>query len=175
MPTTAASSSSVPESSYAVELHCGEPVSLSAASSADLYANAVQLVTTAEYNSNSPQWQFPLSEVQQEYLQALAGDYVRVSLAQPLPLTNFGGHVSVLQIIVRVSPHKMDWRSQYPDHFMDSLFAIDEQHKVIGYALYRGVTRFKLFSVIAAIPNNTCHVPPREVIQSVLDRDRSGH
>jgi hypothetical protein len=41
-----------------------------------------------------------------------------------------------------------DWRSKYPDHFDDSLFTLDENGAVVGYALYSGLDVFALARAI---------------------------
>jgi hypothetical protein len=154
---------------YMVELHCGKPVALTDAIAAELYAKAVQFVMSAEQNSNNPQWKFPRSEVQQEYLEALTSDYVRVSIAEPLRMKTRGGDVRALQIVIRISPHAADWRSRYEDHFTDSLFTIDESGEAVGYALYAGIAAYRLLAVVAEIPNHSCRIPPISDLRRVLD------
>jgi hypothetical protein len=154
---------------YVVELYCGKPISMTDASAAQLYGKAVQLVMSAEQNSNDAQWNFPQSEVDQEYVEALASDYVRVSMANPLRIETRGGDVRALQIVVRISPHPPEWRSRYADHFTDALFTIDENGKTIGYALYTGVAAYRLFAAVADIPNHSCRIPPSSELRRVLD------
>lgn len=152
------------------ELHCGGAVVLSDTSAAELNDKAMQLVGSSEHNSVGPDWGFPLSEVQEEYRYALESDYLRISAVPAFQLATRGGNVSAQQILIRISPHASDWRSRYPDHFSDSVFTLDEQGTVAGYALYSGVAIYRLLAVIAGIPNNACRIPPRSELQRVLER-----
>jgi hypothetical protein len=153
---------------YIVELHCGKPIALTDAFAAALYSKAVQFVMSAEQNSNDARWNFPPSEVRQEYREALASDYVRVLMTKPVRIATRGGDVHALQIVIRISPHSPDGRFQYADHFTDALFTVDENGKAVGYALYAGVAAYRLFAVVADIPNHSCRIPPRAELQRVL-------
>jgi hypothetical protein len=158
-------------SGYVVELHCGKSIALTGASALVLYEKAVQLVMSAEYNSKDAQWKFPQSEVQQEYLETLESDYVRVSTEKPLRIETRGGDVSALQIVIRLSPDSYG-RSRYADHFTDALFTLDGNRKAAGYALYSGVAEYSLFATIADIPSNACRIPPRSELQRILGTAR---
>jgi hypothetical protein len=50
-----------------VELFCGKNLPVSAHWSAILAETARKLLDSSEYNSRSPNWHFPLSELQEEY------------------------------------------------------------------------------------------------------------
>jgi hypothetical protein len=158
-------------SGYIVELHCGKSIALTDASASVLYEKAVQLVMSAEYNSDDAQWKFPQSEVQQEYLETLESDYVRVSTAKPLRIETRGGDVSAVRIVIRISPDSYG-RSRYADHFTDALFTLDENRKVVGYTLYSGLAEYSLFATIADIPSSACRIPPRSELQRILGTAR---
>ena len=159
-----------PNSAPAVELHCGTQSQLSGESSAALKMRALQLLTSSQFNSDGPDWHFPLSEVQQEYSAAQASDYLRITLPTVEQIKTQGGTVSARRILVRLSPHVADARSRYPDHFVDSLFSIDAAGRQTGHALYSGTAFYQLLAVIADIPNNECRIPTRAQIRQVLDR-----
>lgn len=133
---------------YAVALHCGQPVPLDTAIVPEIDSWALALVRSSQGNSEGPKWVFPMSEVEQEYRDALTGDYLRVDLASVATITTLGGPARVSAIVVRLNPHSNDWRSRYPDHFVDSLFTINENGVVVGHALYSGQTLFGLFGAI---------------------------
>ncbi|HEX4050687.1 MAG TPA: hypothetical protein VHY19_07420 [Steroidobacteraceae bacterium] len=79
-----------------------------------------------------------MSEVEQEYRDALAGDYLRVDYGSLATIKTTSGIVYASAIVKSLDPLGPDWRSKYPDHFTDSVFTIDENGNVVGYGLYSG-------------------------------------
>src|SRR5438105_14277903 len=63
---------------FIVELACGIPFPLSPRSSALLAERTVTTLKSAEYNSLSPEWHFPASELHEEYQLAMPGQHRRV-------------------------------------------------------------------------------------------------
>jgi hypothetical protein len=133
---------------YTVTLQCGDPVPLNSSAVPSIYSWAIDLVRSSEGNSEAPGWVFPVSEVNQEYRDALDGDFLRVDLTPSAAITTLRGAVNVSTILVRLNPHSNNWRSKYPDHFMDSLFSVNPTGVVVGHALYSGAILYGLFGVV---------------------------
>jgi hypothetical protein len=143
----AAKELSIP-ATYTVSLQCSGPVRLSAAGVPEIYSWAIDLARSSQGNSEGPDWVFPISEVNQEYREALAGDYIRVDLTPLATITTLRGRVRVSAIVVRLDPSPNNWRPKYPDHFVDSLFTINEAGVVVGHALYSGQILSGLYGAI---------------------------
>jgi hypothetical protein len=140
---TAANAQS-PADAYEVTLHCAGPITLKTAAIAAVYSWAARLVSSSQNNSDAPEWLFPKWEVQQEYRDALSGDYLRVDFASSTTIDTMGGVIHVSAIVLGLDSSGPDWRSKYPDHFTDALFTIDESGTVVGHALYSGADAFAL-------------------------------
>ena len=74
-------------------------------------------------------------------------------------ITSRSGALGVREIIVRLSSEARD--HPFPDHFVDSVFAIDDQEEVVGYALYSGTKVIQLWRAVteAIGDTNICRVP----------------
>jgi hypothetical protein len=128
-----------PPDPYTVTLHCNRPLSLNVAAIPAIYSWAVRLVSSSQDNSGAPDWAFPMWEVNQEYRDALSGDYLRVDLGSLATIKTMAGVVHASAIVLGLDSSGPNWRSKYPDHFSDSLFTIDENGIVVGHALYSGL------------------------------------
>jgi hypothetical protein len=126
-------------SDYTVTLHCDRSIALNPAAIPTIHSWALRLVSSSQENSDEPRWAFPIWELEQEYLDALSGDYLRVDFAALTTISTVGGVVHARAIVMRIDPLGPDWRSKYPDHFDDALFTIDENGAAVGYALYSGL------------------------------------
>jgi hypothetical protein len=124
---------------YTVTLHCDRPEPLDPAGIRAIYSWALRLVSSSQSNSAAPTWDFPRSEVEQEYRAALSGDYLRIDLPSLAVVKTMGGVVHVRAVVKNLDPLSPDWRLKYTDHFDDSLFTIDESGAVVGYSLYSGL------------------------------------
>jgi hypothetical protein len=124
---------------YTVTLHCDRPAHLDPAGVRTIYSWALRLVSSSQSNSASPDWKFPISEIEQEYRDALSGDYLRIDFPSIATVKTKDGVVHVRAIVKSLDPLAPDWRLKYPDHFDDSLFTIDGSGTVVGYALYSGL------------------------------------
>jgi hypothetical protein len=147
LPLIAANAQS-PTAAYTVTLHCGRPIPLNTAAIPAIYSWALRLVSSSQGNSGAPDWAFPMWEVNQEYRDALSGDYLRVDFASLATIKTMGGVVHASAIVKGLDPLGPDWRSKYPDNFDDSLFTIDENGTVVGHALYSGLDVFALARAI---------------------------
>jgi hypothetical protein len=154
----AASTDVAGEAGFKVELTCVKALPLAAQSSAALAGKALTTVQSAEYNSLSPQWSFPVSELQAEYSDALSGPHVRV-LFDPVKSTDSrSGSLHLAEIIIRLGPEAR--HSAFPDRFVDSVFSIDDKGSMVGYALYSGSRVLELYRAVvqAAGSEDPCHL-----------------
>lgn len=133
-------------STFTVELTCGKNVPLSDQVSAVLGEKALELLQSSEANSDSPDWRFPISEVQQEFRGALASEHLRVMFVEIQTVGSAGGTLRVREIIVRLGPEGR--HTPLPDHFVDSLFTVDEKRKLVGHALYSGGRMIELWRAV---------------------------
>jgi hypothetical protein len=62
--------------------------------------------------------------------------------------TTLHGRAHVGAIVVRLDPSPSNRRAKYPDHFIDSLFTIDEAGGVVGHAPYSGQILSGLFGTL---------------------------
>jgi hypothetical protein len=124
---------------YTVTLHCDRPIALNPEAIPTIHSWATRLVSTSQANSAAPHWAFPMWELEQEYRDALSGDYLRVDFASLATISTIGGVVHASAVLKSLDPLGPDWRAKYPDHFADSLFTIDENGTVVGHALYSGL------------------------------------
>jgi hypothetical protein len=141
-----------------VELTCAKPLPVPAPSSATLSEDALLTVQSAEYNSLSPLWSFPVSELQAEYRQALASEHLRVRFAPAKPTDSHGGSLRVREIIVRLGSEAQ--HTAFPDRFVDSVFSIDDKGSLVGYALYSGARVLELYRAVvqATGSEDPCHL-----------------
>lgn len=133
-------------STFTVELTCGKNVPLSDQASAVLGESALELLQSSEANSHSPDWRFPISEVQQEFRGALASEHLRVMFVEIQTVGSPGGTLRVREIIVRLGPEAR--HAPLPDRFVDSLFTLDDQGKLVGHALYSGGRMIELWRAV---------------------------
>ena len=133
-------------SAFTVELTCGENVPLSGHASMLLGEKALELLRSSEANSESPDWRFPVSEVQQEFRGALDSEHLRVTFVEMQTVGSAGGTLRVREIIVRLGPEAR--HTPLPDRFVDSLFTIDDKGKLVGHALYSGGRMIDLWRAI---------------------------
>jgi hypothetical protein len=139
---------------YTVTLHCDHAVPLRPAGVPAIYSWARRLVASSQGNSDAPDWALPVWETEQEYRDALSGDYLRIDFASLDTISTIGGVVYVTAIVKGLDPLGPDWRSRYPDHFDDSLFTINEKGTVVAHAKYSGLDIFALNRTIErALPN----------------------
>jgi hypothetical protein len=141
-----------------VELTCGTALPLSAQSSATLAARALSSVQSSEYNSLSPLWSFPVSELEAEYRQALASQHLRVMFDRVKAAESRSGSLRIHEIIIRLGPEAQP--SAFPDRFVDSIFTIDDKGALVGYALYSGSQLVELYRAVlqATGSENPCHL-----------------
>jgi hypothetical protein len=152
--------SSVPTSqSVTVELTCGSHVALGSGSSAILYKGAQALVQSSESNSRLAGWHFPVSEVQEEFRGAIASNHLRVTFATVRTIESAGGPLPVREIIIRLGLEAT--HEPFADHFVDSLFTVDDKGKVVGHALYSGVRMIQIWRAVRDATGGTdeCKVP----------------
>jgi hypothetical protein len=145
---------------YKVELLCGQNLELTAHASAVLVEAARKLVESSEYNSHSPSWHFPMSELQEEYQRAVGSEQrLRVVFNPAEVIASQSGTLRVRELIVRLSLEARD--PPFPDQFVDSVFTIDEKAEVVGYALYSGAKVIHLWHAVAQVVGNThiCRIP----------------
>jgi hypothetical protein len=145
---------------YKVELLCGKNLELTAHASAVLAEAARKLLESSEYNSHSPSWRFPTSELQEEYQRAVGSEqHLRVVFNPAEVIASQSGTLRVREIIVRLSLEARD--PPFPDHFVDSVFTIDDKAEVVGYALYSGTKMIHLWRAVAQVVGNThiCRIP----------------
>jgi hypothetical protein len=144
---------------FTVELTCGTTSTVSSPSAAVLGASALELLESAEYNSHSANWHFPASELQEEYRRTLAGEHLRLIFDQPQTIESRSGMLRVQEIIIRLAGGARD--PPFPDHFVDSVFSIDDGGQVVGYALYSGMKAVELWRAIARATEGAtvCRVP----------------
>jgi hypothetical protein len=97
-------------------------------------------------------------EIEQEYRAALAGDYLRIDFGSLATIKTNGGIVYATAIVKTLDPIAPDWRSRYPDHFIEGLFTIDENGTVVGHAAYSGFDVVALNRVVerALAPSDAC-------------------
>jgi hypothetical protein len=125
--------------SYTVTLHCDAmTIPLVQTAVPAIYSWALRFVTSSEKSSKGADWEFPMQEVEQEYRDTLAGDYLRVDFDPLAAIKNKDGIVYATALVQKLDPLTPDWRSKYPDHFEDGLFTVDQDGAVVGYALYSG-------------------------------------
>jgi hypothetical protein len=134
---------------YTVTLQCNRAVLLKASALPAIHSWAVNLVSSSQFNSQTPDWNVPKWEVEQEYQDVLAGDHLQVDFAPIVTIKTMGGIVHVRAIVEGLDPERSDWRSKFPDHFDDSLFTLDEKGAVVGHALYSGFEVIALFRAIS--------------------------
>jgi hypothetical protein len=141
-----------------VELTCGRALPLSAQSSATLTARALSTVQSSEYNSLSPLWSFPASELQAEYQQALASQHLRVTFDPVKSTDSRSGSLRMREIIIRLGPEAQ--HTAFPDRFVDSIFTIDDKGALVGYALYSGSQVLELYRAVvqATGSEDPCHL-----------------
>lgn len=89
---------------YTVTLHCGLPIPLNPAKVPAIYSWALRLVSSSQRNSANPDWEFPLSEVEQEYRKALAGDYLRIDYESLATIKTTSGIVYASTIVKSLDP-----------------------------------------------------------------------
>ena len=144
---------------FTVELTCGTTLSVSALSGAELAETALNLLESSEYNSLSPSWHFPTSELQEEYHRTLAGQHLRLIFDQPQTIESRSGTLHVREVIIRLGAEPQ--RTQFPDHFVDSVFSIADTREVVGYALYSGTKVVELWRAAgrATGSDNVCRLP----------------
>ena len=146
---------------FIVELACGMPLPLSPRSSAVLAERTFTTLKSAEYNSLSPEWHFPASELHEEYQQAMAGQHLRVIFDGIQTMDSRGGLLRVREIIVRLGLESQ--HAPFPDHFVDSIFTIDDKGEIVGYALYSGPRVLELWRTVVQETGseNPCRLPTR--------------
>ncbi len=137
-----------PPATSTVTLHCGLPVPLNSAAIPAIRSWALQLISSSDGNSQAPDWSFPLSEVNQEYREAVSGDYLRVDFASRTTIKTRHGVVHAGAIVLGLDPAAPNWRAKYPDHFDDSLLTLDADGTVVGHALYSGLDAFAVARAI---------------------------
>ena len=107
-----------------LELHYGGEKALSERWVSKLYAKAVELLESSNFNSRAPLWQWNMAEVERQYRQTLAGNYLLISFQEPTKFTTTGGNVTVKEIIVGLPG--------------GALFTIDDEDRLVGHAKYSG-------------------------------------
>ena len=144
---------------FAVELTCGKTLPVSTSSSAILAESALKLVESSEYNSHSPRWHFPMSELQEEYHRALASAHIRVVFDQVQTMESRSGRLRMREVIIRLGPEGQ--ATPFPDRFVDSVFTIDDRGEVVGFALYNGVKAIALWRAVTQTTGseNACRLP----------------
>jgi hypothetical protein len=133
---------------YTVTVHCDRPIPLNRAGVPAIYSWALRLVASSQGNSDAPDWAFPIWELEQEYRNALSGDYLRINFASLVTIKPIRGVVHATAIVKGLDPLDSDWRSKYSDHFDDSLFTIDENGSVAGHVKYSGFDIVALYRTI---------------------------
>jgi hypothetical protein len=145
----AAASAQPGPAEYTVTLHCdARTIPLAQSDVPAIYSWALRFVTSSEESSKGPDWEFPMAEVEQEYSDTLAGDYLRIDFDPLAAIKNRDGIVYARALVQKLDPLSPDWRSKYADHFEDELFTIDQDGAVVGYALYNGYNGAALLRTI---------------------------
>jgi hypothetical protein len=150
-----------PATHYVVEVQCGQDFTVPAHWSTVLAETARKLVESSEYTSRSPSWHFPISELQAEYGRAITGDHLRVIFDSDQKISARDGTLLTAREIVVLLSDENQGSPSFPDRFVDSVFTLDDQRQVVGYALYSGIMAMKLWSAVAQMTGgtNTCHPP----------------
>ena len=141
-----------------VELSCGKSIALSPQSSALLAETALGALESSEYNSLSPTWHFPVSELRAEYSQALSGQHLAVTFTDVRAMQGRSGALRLRAILIRLGPEARP--SAFPDRFVDSIFSIDDKGELVGYALYSGSQVLDLYRAVvqATGGDDPCHL-----------------
>jgi len=112
---------------YTLELHFdGKP--LAQAWVEKLYAKAVEILESSNFNSRAPRWQWNMPEVHQQYRQTVAGKYLLISFKEPNKFTTVGGEVTAKEIIIGLNGRQ----------YASALFMIDDEDRLVGHAKYSG-------------------------------------
>jgi hypothetical protein len=112
---------------YTLELHFSDKP-LSQPWVEKLYAKAVEILESSNFNSRAPRWQWNMPEVHQQYRQTVAGKYLLISFEEPRKVTTIGGEVTAKEIIIGLNGRE----------YASALFTIDDEDRLVGHAKHSG-------------------------------------
>lgn len=93
-----------------------------------VYAKAVELLESSNFNSHAPRWSWNVSEVLEGYRKTVSGKYLLVSFREPRKLKTLGGEVIVREIVIGLNR---------PD-LASSLYTIDDEERIVAHTKYSG-------------------------------------
>jgi hypothetical protein len=133
---------------YLVKLHYGNEIVLNQPAVQTLYSNAVELLKSSNFNSSNPASRpqhMNISDIHEDYQDAISGKYLLVSFKEPQNKKTIGGEVSVGKIVVGLN-----------ENFgRNELFTIDDKGLVVSHAKYDGAIQLKLLQSVKKIASDT--------------------
>lgn len=129
---------------YTVTLRYGQPIALAPESVQVLYAKAVELLESSNFNSHAPRWEWNISQLHDDYRQSVAGKYLLISFPASQKIKSVGGELSVREIVIGLN------RSDYAS----SLFTIDDEGRIVGHGKYSGGLCIELLQVVKKIAHD---------------------
>ena len=128
----------------------GKQITLSSAWAGDLYARALEILKSSNFNSfnqipQNPQSGKPakdsdwgISYIQQAYRKVVAGNYLLVRFNEPQKIKTVGADLTVLEIVIGLNGTDI----------AGPVFSIDEEGRVVSHAKYSGPKCFNLLDLI---------------------------
>ena len=122
----------------AVDLRYGGNPALSQDAKLALYAKAVELLESSQFNSLDRRWDWDQAKIEDEYRQAMSGKYLAVTYRRPQKVATMGGEVSVRQIAIGLN------RADYAS----SLHTVDDEGRIVGHGKYSGGLCIELLELV---------------------------
>ncbi|HZF01611.1 MAG TPA: hypothetical protein VE344_06905 [Methylomirabilota bacterium] len=129
------------------KLYYGNEIVLTQPAIQTLSSNAVELLKSSNFNSSNPASRpqhMDISDVHEDYQDAISCKYLLVSFKESQNIKTLGGEVSVEKIIVGLN-----------ENFgRNELFTIDDKGLVVSHAKYDGSILLKLLQSVKKIASN---------------------
>jgi hypothetical protein len=127
--------------SYVLTLRYPMDVKLSEPNRENLYANALRLVRTSNFNSEAPRWDWDMAKLREQYRQSIEGSYLRIIFSTPQKLKTVGGELMTREIMIGLSG----------TNFASPVFTLDERGALVGHAKYDGGMCVRMLDLVKAI------------------------
>jgi hypothetical protein len=125
----------------AVDLRYGRNPPLSDQRKQALYAKAIELLESSQFNSLDQRWDWDQAKIEDEYRRAMSGKFLAVTYRTPQKVATMGGEVSVRQIAIGLNR---------PD-YAGSLHTVDDNARIVGHGMYSGAVCIELLNLVKSV------------------------
>ncbi len=132
-------------SSYALMLRYGKGAVHTQKALQPLYAKALEVLVSSNFNSHAPGWEWDVSEILEGYRETLSGGHFLVSFKEPQKIQTVGGEVGIREIVIGLNGRE----------YASSLYTIDDEGRVVGHAKYSGPLCVEFLTLVKEIVGDT--------------------